>query len=202
MTALLVIDIQNDFCENGALEVPNANDIIPYVNQLITDDKYDKIIFSQDFHPKNHISFAENHPNKKIGEFITLENRTKQILWPTHCVQKTFGSEFHPNLLKPLSYKIITKGTNRKVDSYSAFYDNNHEITTGLSDYLLDEKITDVEIVGLALDYCVKFSALDAMSEGFKTSIHFKGTKAVNINPDDGDKTLLELIKAGITIIS
>lgn len=202
MKALLVIDVQNDFCKNGALEVPNANSVIPYINRLISDNTYDEIIFSQDFHPKNHISFAENHPKRKIGEFITLENGTEQILWPTHCVKGTFGAEFHPDIQIPETHKIITKGTNHKVDSYSAFYDNNHEIATGLTDYLVKKKITNVEIVGLALDYCVKFSALDAVNEGFKTSVHFRGTKAVNINPDDGDKTLLELINAGVTIIS
>lgn len=200
--ALIVVDVQNDFCKNGALEVPNANDIFPYINKLINSGAYDEIIFSQDFHPKNHISFAENHPNKKIGAFITLANNTSQILWPTHCVEGTFGAEFHSEIQQPKTFKIIQKGTNKLVDSYSAFYDNNHEVATGLKDYLISKNITTIELVGLALDYCVKFTALDAILEGFTTYLHAKGTKAVNLQPTDGDQTLLELIKKGVHIIS
>lgn len=202
MKALLVIDIQNDFCEGGALEVPKANEIFPYVNRLIKSNNYDEIIFSQDFHPKNHISFAENHLNKKVGDFISLEDNSKQILWPTHCVQSTKGAAFHTEIQLPEKYKIIQKGTDRLVDSYSAFYDNNHKIATGLTKYLKDKNIIQVELVGLALDYCVKFTALDAVNEGFKTSLHIKGTRAVNLQPNDGDTTLLTLIKAGVHIIS
>lgn len=202
MKALIVVDVQNDFCKNGALEVPNANEIIPYINKIINQNQYDEIIFSQDFHPKDHVSFAENHSNKKIGEFITLDNGYQQILWPTHCVQDTFGTEFHSELKQPKSVKIVKKGTNKLVDSYSAFYDNNHEISTGLTEYLQEKNIKKLEIVGLALDYCVKFTALDAVNEGFQTYVHNKGTKAVNINDNDGDIAILELIKNGVHIIS
>lgn len=202
MKALIVVDVQNDFCKNGALAVPDANVIIPYINKIISKNNYDEIIFSQDFHPKDHISFAENHPTKKIGEFVTLKNGTEQILWPTHCVQGSFGTAFHSDLQHPDTLKIIQKGANKWVDSYSAFYDNNHEISTGLTKYLQHKNITHLEIVGLALDYCVKFTALDAVNEGFTTSVHYKGTKAVNINSTDGDNAILELIKNGVHIIS
>ncbi|MBS9774956.1 MAG: bifunctional nicotinamidase/pyrazinamidase [Tenacibaculum sp.] len=202
MKALIVVDVQNDFCESGSLEVPNANEIIPYINNIICENNYDEIIFSQDYHPKDHISFAENHFNKKVGEIITLKNNTKQILWPVHCVQNTKGCEFNLSLIQPKNLKIIQKGTNKMVDSYSAFYDNNHEISTGLTKYLKEKNIKKVEIVGLALDYCVKFTALDSVKEGFSTHLHIRGTKAVNVNPNDGNNTILELIKNGVHIIS
>ncbi len=202
MKALIIVDIQNDFCENGKLEVPNANSIIPYINKVINNNSYNEIIFSQDYHPKDHISFAENHTNKKIGDIITLKNNTKQILWPIHCVENTFGAEFHKDVNIPNSAKIVKKGTNKFIDSYSAFYDNNHGISTGLAEYLKEKNITKVELVGLALDYCVKFTALDSVNEGFLTSLHIKGTKAVNINTNDGDNTILELIKKGVNIIA
>ena len=198
--ALLIVDVQNDFCENGNLAVTEANSIIPYINSLIANNNYDEIILSQDYHPNNHKSFASaNHKN--IGEEIIL-NGLPQIMWPDHCVQGSFGAEFHPLLNTKSATKIIQKGLNIEVDSYSAFYDNNKEISTGLSDYLKDKNIKVLEISGLALDYCVKYSCLDAVKEGFETFLHFKGTKAVNIKEDDTKDSLYELILNGINIIA
>ena len=198
--ALLIVDVQNDFCENGSLAVPEANDIITYINSLIASKNYDEIILSQDYHPFNHKSFASVN-QKKIGDLITL-NGLPQIMWPDHCVQGTFGAEFHSLLNTKKSTHIIQKGMNVAVDSYSAFYDNNKQIATGLSDYLKDKNITTLEVTGLALDYCIKYSCLDAVKEGFDTWLHFKGTKAVNLKDDDTKNTLYELILNGVNIIS
>lgn len=198
--ALIVVDVQNDFCKGGSLEVPQANKIIPYVNNLIKNGNYQEIIATQDFHPLNHKSFASNHQNKKVGEVIEL-NGIAQILWPNHCVQGTFGTEFHSELDISKFTKIVQKGKDENVDSYSGFYDNNHLIDTGLANYLTEKEILVVEIVGLALDYCVKFTAKDAVKEGFTTFVHYRGTKAVNLNKDDAKNTIIELLEAGVNIL-
>jgi nicotinamidase/pyrazinamidase len=198
--ALLIVDVQNDFCENGSLAVPEANSIIPYINLLLANNDYDEIILSQDYHPYNHKSFASvNHKN--IGEEIVL-NGLPQIMWPDHCVQETFGAAFHSLLNIENATKIIRKGLNVAVDSYSAFYDNNKQISTGLTEYLKDRDVKILEVTGLALDYCVKYSCLDAVKEGFNTWLHFKGTKAVNLKEDDTKNTLYELILNGVNIIA
>lgn len=199
--ALIIVDVQNDFCKNGALEVPNGNEVIPYINQLIKNTQYDEIIATQDFHPADHKSFASNHSNKKIGELIDLNGIT-QILWPDHCVQGTFGTEFHKELNTSKITKIVQKGKNIEVDSYSGFYDNDHKSSTGLADYLKAKQIDTVEIVGLALDYCVKYTALDAVKEGFKTILHYRGTKAVNLQPKDGMQAVIELLENGVDVVA
>ncbi len=152
--ALIIVDVQNDFCEGGALAVPNANEIIPYINLLTQENEYEEIILTQDWHPANHKSFASNN-GKQVGETIIL-NEVPQFMWPDHCVQNTSGAEFHPDLDTSKVTKIIQKGTNVEVDSYSGFQDNNHFMKTGLDDYLKSKGIQMVEIVGLALDYCEK----------------------------------------------
>lgn len=199
--ALIVVDVQNDFCKDGSLEVPEANSIIPYINELIQNGNYNEIVATQDFHPSNHKSFASNHTNKKVGEIIDLDG-ISQILWPNHCVQETFGADFHQDLNYKNITQIIQKGKNENVDSYSGFYDNNHQVATGLTKYLNSKNIQQLEIVGLALDYCVKFTALDAVKEGFKTSIHYKGTKAVNLHKNDFKDAIIELVEAGVSIIA
>ncbi|MBP8060802.1 MAG: bifunctional nicotinamidase/pyrazinamidase [Cloacibacterium sp.] len=175
--ALIVVDVQNDFCEGGALAVPKANEIIPYVNLLMEDSTYDEIILTQDWHPANHKSFASNN-GKKVGESIEL-NGYSQFMWPDHCVQGSFGAEFHKDLNLEKVTHIVQKGKNSEVDSYSGFQDNNQLVKTDLEDYLKFKDIELVEIVGLALDYCVKFTCIDAANAGFITCLHYKGTKAV-----------------------
>ncbi|WP_300669648.1 bifunctional nicotinamidase/pyrazinamidase [Soonwooa sp.] len=197
--ALIVVDIQNDFCEGGALAVPNANDIIPYVNLLMEDNQYDEIILTQDWHPANHKSFASNN-GRQVGESIIL-NSVPQFMWPDHCVQGTFGAEFHKDLNISKATKIIQKGTNAEIDSYSGFQDNNHFMKTGLADYLKYHDIQLVEIVGLALDYCVKFTALDSVKEGFVTCVHFNGTKAVNVKPENAKNAIYDLVENRVTIL-
>ncbi|AZZ57877.1 bifunctional nicotinamidase/pyrazinamidase [Riemerella anatipestifer] len=197
--ALIVVDVQNDFCEGGALAVPNANEIIPYINLLIEENQYDKIIFTQDWHPANHKSFASNN-GKKVGETISL-NGVPQFMWPDHCVENSFGAEFHKDLNTSKVDYIVKKGKNPEIDSYSAFQDNNHFMKTGLADYLKENDIQLVEIVGLALDYCVKYTCLDAVKEGFLTCLHFNGTRAVNVKPENGRDAIYEMLENGVTIL-
>ncbi|MCO7319200.1 bifunctional nicotinamidase/pyrazinamidase [Riemerella anatipestifer] len=197
--ALIVVDVQNDFCEGGALAVPNANEIIPYINLLIEENQYDKIIFTQDWHPANHKSFASNN-GKKVGETISL-NGVPQFMWPDHCVENSFGAEFHKDLNTSKVDYIVKKGKNPEIDSYSAFQDNNHFMKTGLADYLKENDIQLVEIVGLALDYCAKYTCLDAVKEGFLTCLHFNGTRAVNVKPENGRDAIYEMLENGVTIL-
>ncbi|AUR51296.1 bifunctional nicotinamidase/pyrazinamidase [Aquella oligotrophica] len=163
--ALLVVDIQNDFCSGGALAIPYANDIIRPINQLMQSADYDLIVATQDWHPENHSSFIIN---------------SKNGIWPVHCVQNTYGAEFHSAFNLDRIDRVIRKGANPKVDSYSAFYDNDKISKTELEDYLVENGISCVEIAGLALDYCVKYSAEDSLSLGFNTSVLVDYCRAVN----------------------
>lgn len=197
--ALIVVDVQNDFCEGGALEVPNASEAIPYINSLIESNIYDEIIFTQDWHPANHKSFASNN-EKNIGDVIEL-NGIQQFMWPDHCVQGSHGAEFHKDLNTSKINHIVRKGTNPEIDSYSAFQDNNHFMQTDLDNYLKEKNIELVEVVGLALDYCVKYTCLDAVSNGYITCLHFQGTKAVNVKPENGRDTIYQLLENGVSIL-
>ena len=198
--ALIVVDVQNDFCEGGALAVPKAKEIIPYVNLLMEDSTYDEIILTQDWHPANHKSFASNN-GKKVGESIEL-NGYSQFMWPDHCVQGSFGAEFHKDLNLEKVTHIVQKGKNPEVDSYSGFQDNNQLVKTDLEDYLKFKDIELVEIVGLALDYCVKYTCIDAANAGFITCLHYKGTKAVNVKPGNDKDAIIELLENNVTILS
>ena len=198
--ALIIVDIQNDFCKGGSLEVADGEKIIPYINHLMKTNNYDEIILTQDFHPAEHKSFAVNN-GKSVGEIIQL-NGISQTMWPVHCVQGTSGVEFHPDLEQNKATYIIKKGMNPEIDSYSAFFDNQKLSDTGLSNYLKSKNIETVEIVGLALDYCVKYTCIDAVLEGFKVVLHFKGTKAVNLHPDDAKNTVFELLEKGVSVIN
>lgn len=197
--ALIIVDVQNDFCEGGSLAVPGANEIIPYINLLMQDNVYDEIILTQDWHPADHKSFASNN-GKKIGETIIL-NGIPQFMWPDHCVQGTPGADFHPDLNREKVTHIIQKGTNPDYDSYSGFQDNNQMVKTGLEDYLKYHDIELVEIVGLAMDYCVKYTCLDAAKIGFVTCLHFNGTRAVNASPDNGQKAIYEMLENTVTVL-
>ncbi len=197
--ALIIVDVQNDFCEGGALAVPDADSIIPYINLLLEENEYDQVVLTQDWHPANHKSFASNN-GKNVGETISL-NGVPQFMLPDHCVQGTFGADFHSDLNRDKVTHIIQKGKNPEIDSYSAFQDNNHFMKTGLEDFLRYHDIQLVEIVGLALDYCVKFTALDAVNAGFVTCLHFNGTKAVNVKPDNSKNAIYDMLERGVTIL-
>lgn len=199
MKALIIVDVQNDFIPGGALAVRDGDKIVPIINEL--QSKFDFIVATQDWHPSNHGSFADNHEGKNIGEFIDL-NDVNQILWPVHCVQRSHGAEFQKNLNRDKWKAVFQKGTNPLVDSYSGFFDNNKQGDTGLSAYLKSHAVDEVYICGLATDYCVKFTVLDSLSEGFKTYLVSDATKAVNIDPNDFDLALEEMNAAGAAIIT
>jgi nicotinamidase/pyrazinamidase len=196
--ALIIVDIQNDFCSGGSLAVKDGEQIIQGINKI--QDTFEIVVATQDFHPKNHKSFASNNPGKKIGELGVLHGQP-QVMWPNHCVQGTPGADFHPDLNFTRVNKIFQKGTNPEVDSYSGFFDNDKKTSTGLSEYLQSQKVTHVVVVGLALDYCVKATALDAVKEGFEVTLLVAATKPVNLSPDDGNKAILEMRKAGINVV-
>lgn len=198
MKVLLVIDIQNDFCPGGALEVQNGDAVVDVANKLMP--LYQLVIATKDWHPANHKSFAAMHPWRKPGQVIDL-NGLEQVLWPIHCVEESFGSEFHNRLDTNLIDKIFYKGTDPEVDSYSGFFDNGKRNSTGLSEFLQKKGVNEVHILGLATDYCVKFTALDAKNEGFNTFVILEGCRAVNLNEGDEDKAIREMEDNGVTII-
>ena len=196
--ALILVDIQNDFCPGGALAVNDGDKIVNVVNSII--DKFDNVIATQDWHPLDHVSFASNNQDKKVGDLIDL-NGISQVMWPNHCVQNSYGSEFVKELKTEKITKVFKKGTDLNVDSYSGFYDNDHKKSTGLGDYLKNEKINEVYITGLATDYCVKYTVLDALNLGIKTNLVIDAVRGVNLSPDDSENAIKEMEKAGAKII-
>lgn len=177
MKALLIIDIQNDFLPNGSLAVEKGDEIIPTVNRI--QNKFDLIIATQDWHSENHKSFASNHPNKNVFDVLNL-NGLEQVLWPNHCIQGTFGAEFSSELNTKDISAIIRKGMNSEIDSYSGFFDNGKQNNTGLLGLLNDKKVSDVYVCGLAADYCVYYTAKDAVENGFNTYYIEDATKAIS----------------------
>eukprot|EP00472_Partenskyella_glossopodia_P001051 CAMPEP_0197543326 /NCGR_PEP_ID=MMETSP1318-20131121/68171_1 /TAXON_ID=552666 /ORGANISM="Partenskyella glossopodia, Strain RCC365" /LENGTH=223 /DNA_ID=CAMNT_0043102651 /DNA_START=86 /DNA_END=757 /DNA_ORIENTATION=+ len=171
--ALLIIDVQNDFCPGGSLAVGGGDKIIPLINQMRSEIKWDLICLSQDWHPSDHCSFGPNNKGAPLFTQITLpKTGSKQMMWPIHCVQGSKGSEFHPDLTQDKDKDIVVyKGTHKWVDSYSAFFDNDQKTKTDLDDILKKHHITDVVCAGLAFDYCVGFTALDANKIGYKTTV-------------------------------
>jgi nicotinamidase/pyrazinamidase len=198
MKVLLIVDIQNDFLPGGALEVSHGDAIIPIVNKILRN--FDLVVATQDWHPPDHKSFASNHENRKPGEIIKLKD-LDQVLWPDHCIQDTPGSLLSDHLDTSSINRIFVKGTDPNIDSYSGFFDNGHLKSTGLGDYLKANNVDEVYIVGLATDYCVKFTALDSVAEGFKTYVIADGTRAVNLQPDDYDKAIIEMTETGVKVI-
>lgn len=198
MNALILTDLQNDFVPGGALPVPHGHEVVPLANRL--QPHFDLVVATQDWHPANHGSFAANHLGKKPGDRIVL-NGLEQILWPVHCVQHTQGSEFVADLDLSRVDRIFYKGTDPNIDSYSAFFDNAHLKATGLGDYLTEEGATHLYLLGLATDYCVKFSALDAQSLGFHTHVIEDACRGINLRPDDVRLALEDMKRAGITVL-
>jgi nicotinamidase/pyrazinamidase len=198
--ALIIIDVQNDFCPGGALAVPDGHLVVPVINELQESGKYEVIVATQDWHPEGHGSFASSHEGKKPGDIVRLGGMP-QILWPDHCVQFSPGAEFVSALGTDKIQKIFRKGTDAGIDSYSGLYDNGHKKSTGLGEFLKEEDVTDVDIAGLATDYCVKFTALDTAKEGFKTSVVVGGCRGVNLVPSDVDAALRAMRMAGVTLI-
>lgn len=195
--ALIIVDVQNDFCKDGALEVPDADAIVPLINHLMV--KFRTVVATIDYHPVDHCSFASSHPGSQVGDIIDLDG-VQQQLWPDHCIGESYGCELHGNLLNDPITTFIVKGINPAVDSYSAFRDNADTSDTGLADWLTSRGVTDVVIVGLALEYCVKYTALDAVSAGFDTTVLVEATRAVNVNPGDDASAIEEMRQVGIRI--
>ncbi len=199
--ALILVDIQNDFCPGGALAVKDGDAVVEKANLLAEDFSAagDLIVATQDAHPANHGSFASQHDGVKVGDIIKLAG-LDQVAWPDHCIDGTPGAQFHPELKVELIRKVFKKGTDPRIDSYSGFYDNDHQSSTGLSVFLNDFGVSEVWVCGLATDYCVKATALDALREGFKVAVVADACRAVNMSPDDGDKALQEMHDKGCVI--
>lgn len=198
--ALLLIDIQNGFCPGGNLPVAEGDAVVPIANRLMRDGSYDLIVASQDWHPANHGSFASQHPGKKPFDMGELSGQP-QVMWPDHCVQGTPDAEFHPGLDMSRVDHIQRKGENPTVDSYSAFRDNDREALTGLADYLKSRHVTELDVMGLATDYCVRFSALDAvdMLPGVKVRLIADGCRG--IDPKGVEEAITAMADAGVEII-
>ena len=192
-----MVDIQNDFLAGGALEVQNSDAIVGLANAM--QDCFDCVIATQDWHPSDHASFAENHA-KSPGQVIELDG-LEQILWPVHCVQNTYGAAFSKNLKNDRIEKIFYKGTDSRVDSYSSFFDNARKKSTGLDDWLRQRGVEELFVCGLATDYCVKYSVLDALSLGWKVSVIEDACQAVNLEKSDGMRAIKEMQSKGATIL-
>ena len=194
--ALIVIDVQNDFCPGGALAVTGGDEIVPMVNRLI--GEFDHVVLTQDWHPAGHSSFASVHPGKNPFETTEMPYGT-QTLWPDHCVQGTDGAAFHADLEWTKAELVIRKGFRPAIDSYSAFFENDRRTPTGLAGYLRERGISDLTLVGLATDFCVAYSALDAVRSGFKATVLLDACRAIDLG---GSLAAMkdEMAKAGVTL--
>ena len=198
MKALILVDIQNDFLPGGPLAVPDGDAVIPVANHLQT--AFPLVVATQDWHPVNHGSFAVNHPGKKAFDQIEL-NGLPQTLWPVHCVQNTRGAQLTGALQQDRIAKVFQKGTDAGIDSYSGLFDNGHRKSTGLGEWLREKGVTEVFICGLATDYCVKFTALDAVQLGFKAFLIQDASRGVGLRKDDVKNTIEEMHRGGVMIV-
>ncbi|MBS5450854.1 MAG: bifunctional nicotinamidase/pyrazinamidase [Coriobacteriia bacterium] len=203
MKALLIIDVQNDFCPGGTLAVADGDAVVPVANELIAQFAAQglPIVATQDWHPAGHVSFASAHPGHAIGELLELPGGGAQMLWPDHCVQDTPGAELHPDLDVTRITHVVHKGCDPARDSYSAFFDNDHVSATGLDAWLREHSVDELVVCGLACDYCVKYSVLDALALGYAVSLPRTGTRAVDATPGDGERTLQEMTAKGAHIL-
>ena len=199
MQALLVVDIQNDFMPFGALPVGQGDAVVPIANALMP--MFDLVVATQDWHPPDHGSFASCHPDRHPGDIMVVGG-VEQVLWPDHCVQQLPGASFHSGLDVAGIDHVVRKGTDPSIDSYSGFFDNRHLKETGLEAYLREKGVTGIALVGLATDYCVKYTALDGRGLGFDVRIVTEGVRAVNVSAGDGVKAIEEMRAAGCDIAS
>ena len=195
--ALIMVDVQNDFMPGGALPTQRGDEVVPVMNRL--QPQFDLVIASQDWHPRDHGSFASNHPGRQPGDLVDLHG-LEQILWPDHCVQHSRGAEFHPDLDRSRIDKIVQKGTDARIDSYSTFFDNGRRKSTGLEDYLREHGVTDLYLGGLATDYCVLWSARDAVDLGFRTHVIRDACRGVELKPGDIDRAFEEMRALGVQL--
>ena len=198
MRALVLVDVQYDFMPGGALAVAHGDEVVPVAIGLIP--KFDIVIATQDWHPKDHASFAVNHPGKQVGEMIELDG-LPQVLWPAHCVQGSRGAELDERLDKKRITAVFRKGIDPTIDSYSAFFDNGHKKATGLGDWIATKKITKLFVMGLATDYCVKFTVLDARQLGLDVVLVEDGCRAVDLTAGDGQRAVDAMRSAGASVV-
>ena len=198
MRTLILVDLQNDFLPGGALAVPRGDEVIPIANRL--QERFDLVVATQDWHPPRHGSFASSYPAKKPGELVELAG-LPQVLWPDHCVQGTAGADFAETLEMDRVEAIFRKGTDPRIDSYSGFFDNGHRKSTGLGDYLKGRGASEIYLLGLATDYCVKFSALDARRLGFRVALIEDGSRGVELRAGDVAGAVAEMRKAGVEVV-
>jgi nicotinamidase/pyrazinamidase len=197
MPTLIVVDVQNDFCPGGALAAPEGDQVVPVINRLMPHAAH--VVATQDWHPADHKSFAANHEGSNVGDQIELAG-LPQILWPVHCVQDSLGAAFHGSLDTAGIHQIIRKGTDPEIDSYSGFFDNGHKKATGLHEHLQRQGAEDLWVTGLATDYCVKFTVLDALELGYNVTVVRDAVRGVNLQPGDDQHALEDMEKAGAAI--
>lgn len=195
--ALIVIDVQNDFCPGGALAVAGGDEIVPLLNAMIREAGH--VVLTQDWHPAGHSSFASSHPGKEPFQTIAMPYG-EQTLWPDHCIQGSTGADFHSGLAWTRAELVIRKGFRTAIDSYSAFFENDHATPTGLAGYLRERGISALTLAGLATDYCVAFSALDAVKQGFAVTVRLDACRGIDL---DGsvEKMLGRMRDAGVTLV-
>jgi nicotinamidase/pyrazinamidase len=198
MRALILVDLQYDFCPGGALAVAHGDETVAVAQRLIASSHFDAVVATQDWHPANHGSFAVNQHRKpyELGELAGLP----QVMWPAHCVQDTRGAELHADVPRASISHVSRKGTDPQIDSYSGFFDNGHKRATDLEAWLRGHHITDLVVLGLATDYCVKFTALDARALGFGVTLVEDGCRAVDLAPGDGARAIEAMRAAGVSI--
>lgn len=197
MKTLIIVDVQQDFLPGGSLGVPHGDEIVPVINELIS--SFDHILATKDWHPKGHISFASSH-DKPVGALIQVYG-SHQILWPDHCVQDTPDADFAKGLETGRIESVFKKGVDPKVDSYSAFFDHSKKRSTGLEAYLREHRLNRLYFVGLATDYCVLYSVLDALNLGFNVTVVRDACRAINLDPNDEEKSISAMKLAGAKIV-
>ena len=199
MRALVLVDLQRDFLPGGALAVPRGDEVIAVANRLVP--RFDLVVATRDSHPAGHKSFASSHPGRAVGDVIDLDG-LPQVLWPDHCVQGTPGSELAAGLDTGPIAEVFVKGTDPAIDSYSGFFDNGHRKSTGLADWLRARGVDEVSVLGLATDYCVKWTVLDAIELGFRATLVADGCRGVELNPGDSARAVDEMRGAGAVVTS
>jgi nicotinamidase/pyrazinamidase len=198
MRALLLVDVQNDFCPGGALAVRGGDQVVPLANRLMP--RFELVVATQDFHPRDHGSFAVNHPGRRPYEMGELAGMP-QVLWPVHCVEGTWGAALHPGLDVTRIDRVFPKGTDRLIDSYSGFFDNGRRRATGLGDFLRERHVDELVVMGLATDYCVRATVLDALAFGLRVTVIEDGCRPVELEPGDGGRALRDMRQAGARLI-
>jgi nicotinamidase/pyrazinamidase len=197
-SALIIVDMQYDFLPGGALPTTGGGEIVPLINSL--QREFDLVVATQDWHPLRHMSFASSHPGHQAGDVVRVDE-IDQVLWPDHAIQRSPGAELVEGLDKSRIARVFQKGMDPEIDSYSGFFDNGQRIGTGLDTYLREQGVTHVYVVGLALDYCVKFTAMDARRIGFETTLIVDASRSVDLRPSDGRDAVVAMRGAGIHVV-